>query len=188
MKRAKWPLLLFVCATVPAGAQNPIGETDFLLSKHKAGRLTIGMSVDEVFEVYSRDDIDLVDLNLEGGFTPALEIYIEGGHDNGPSLQAEYTLKDWWVIWRITVPDDRFRTEEGIGVGSTMGDIREHYKVSQAGVGEGGIGVYVAELEMGFGLAIDLMDLPDGWQKAGDPDKIPDSTVINSVGVHRWGY
>jgi hypothetical protein len=188
MKITNWLVLIIISSRFLYAGEGQAADENYLLSKHKAGDLSIGMAVDDVFRAYDRDRVKLVDLNLEGGFSPALEIYIDGSQGDKPSMKAEITLKDWWVIWRISVLDKRFKTTDGIGIGSTLGDIRSLYTGLRGGTGEGSVSVYVRELEMGFGLGIDLMDLPDEWFKTSNQELIPDSIKVVRVGIHMWGY
>ncbi len=188
MKITNWFVLILISSRFLYAGEGQAVDENFLLSKHKAGDLSIGMAVDGVFRAYDRDRVKLVDLNLEGGFTPAFEIYIDGSPGNKPSMEVEITIKDSWVIYRISVLDKRFKTTDGIGIGSTLGDIRSLYTRLQGGTGEGRVSVYVQELEMSFGLGIDVMDLPNEWYKASDQEIIPDSIKIVRVGIHMWGY
>jgi len=92
-----------------------------------------------------------VDLQLEGMPTPALEIRLGNLSAARASLTAELFPPAENRVWRVNVFDRRFRTAEGLGIGSTLGQIRAHHKVRIL-VGEGGVGAYVAELQMNFGF------------------------------------
>jgi hypothetical protein len=72
MKRRLLSLLILV--PVVAAAQSP----DFTLSTGRAGLFEIGAAVDDVYQVVDRRRVRLVDLFLEGLFTPALEINLVG--------------------------------------------------------------------------------------------------------------
>ncbi len=102
----------------------------FLLESGKAGPFELGASVDEIYSLVGRDHVRLVDLFMEGMFTPALEIQVPGSN-TGPSIIA--LIREWpcrrFSVWSIEVRDPRFRTREGLGVGSALGELRRRYKV-----------------------------------------------------------
>jgi len=152
---------------------------DFLLSKHKAGRIEVEMPVDALYTKYDRKLTKLVDLYLEGMFTPALEIYLNEYEKKKPSLVAEIGWRKNWIIRRINVYDERFKTDKGIGVGSMLGDIRKSYKVDWIKPGEGPIFARVKEIGMSF--ALDIVKVPREWHKTRDPNLIPDSVKVVSI-------
>ena len=162
-----------------------VGETktaqNFLLSKNTVGPTKTGSSVDALFRRYGRDAIQLVDLRLEGSFTPALQVYINGKQRDDPAFVAEF---EWsrqvgWGIYRIEVLDLRFKTSRGIGIGSTLGELRLHYKIEFIASGEGSTFAFVPELGMSFSLDIDA--IPSEWYKSHDDALVPDSAKIVSV-------
>ena len=173
--------LMFLCVSLFAAKS--FAQEDFLLYEHNCGMLTIGMAADDLYRYYNRDNIKLVDLNYEGHFTPAFEIHIDGNSSHDASLHALIDKKDWWIIDRIIVFDERFVTVKGIRVGSNMGEVRKNYAITTAGTGEGNISIYIDEIKMSFCLEIDLIDLPRGWQNTNEENSIPDSTKIKWIGL-----
>jgi hypothetical protein len=71
-------------------------------------------------------------------------------------------------IGRVRVFDPRFKTSDGLGVGSTLGQVRAHHRV-QVGFGAGSVYGYVQELPMSFDFG--------GWPSSD----LPDSAVVKSV-------
>ena len=79
MKKLK--MLIFILLLFPvllSAEEKSKGNNDFLLSKHKVGSIEAGMPVGALYAVYDRELTRLVDLYLEGMFSPALEIYLKG--------------------------------------------------------------------------------------------------------------
>ena len=184
MRYLKLLLCLLLLVPILVGAEKRDNKNDFLLSKHKVGRLEVGTTVDGLYTKYDRKITKLIDLNLEGMFSPALEIYLNGSEKrHKPSLVAEILWRQGdWVIYRINVYDKRFKTDKGIGVGSTLGDIRKSYEVDWIRFGEGTLYARVAELRMSF--ALDFYRVSAQWYKTRDQNLIPNNAKVESVLVN----
>jgi hypothetical protein len=106
-------------------------SAEFRLAAGRAGGVEIGLPVDDLYRLVGRENTRLVDLFNEGMFQPALEIRLPGSPVT-PAIIVP--VREWpcieWSVQGIEVRDPRFRTAAGIGVGSTLADIRRHYKVA----------------------------------------------------------
>lgn len=150
---------------------------EFFLSKGRAGPINTGMEVDTLYAKIGRKFTKLVDLQSEGFFVPALEIYLKKDEKSKPSLVA--IIGPNFVITHIHVYDPRFKTEKGIGVGSTLGEIRKNYKVDSIGFGEGPLCARVNEIGMTF--ALDFWKVSHEWDKTRNQALIPDSAKVTSI-------
>lgn len=131
-----WRLLAFSCSAAAftaaaTGHQVSRQSAEFLLAAGKAGRIEIGLPVDDLYRIVGRENTRLVDLFPEGMFQPALEIRLPGA----PVAPAVIVpIREWpcvvWSIQGIDVRDPRFRTAKGIGVGSTLADVQKQYEVT----------------------------------------------------------
>lgn len=149
----------------------------YLLSKGKAGPISSGMTVDELYAKVGRTNTKLVDLQLEGFFSPAIELYLNPNQRTKPSLVAEITGQySTFRIDRVTINDPRFKTVNGIGIGSTLGEIRHNYKVDWIGFCEGPLCARVEQLGMTF--ALDFAHPPRKWYKTNNPALIPNSAKV----------
>jgi hypothetical protein len=147
-------------APVSAYRTGQAPSVDFLLSDGRAGAIEIGMSVDEVFQRVGREHVRLVDLFKEGMFSPAIEIDVSGG-SVAPAIIADIRESPCpgFSMSGIDVRDRNFRTREGLGVGSTLGELRRFYNVELSHAeGESAI---VPALKMSFAL-----DSPGGADNA----------------------
>ncbi|MBN1293202.1 MAG: hypothetical protein JXB48_15295 [Candidatus Latescibacteria bacterium] len=159
-------------------AGTPYKTNEFLLQKHNAGSLKIGMTVDELFTIYGLRDTDLVDLYIEGSFTPAIEIYLQTGDNRKPSLVAEFR-GDRHRIWLININDKRFKTDKGIGIGSSLGDVRKAYTVNRIDWGERGFFARVDDVRMT--VIFDNLVPPPEWYEEKNPDLMPDDAIISTI-------
>ncbi len=69
-------LILILFFPIFLQADNTEIENKFLLQKQKAGNIEIGETIDQLYKQYGRNSTKLVDLYLEGMFSPAIEIYL----------------------------------------------------------------------------------------------------------------
>ena len=123
----------------------------FLLSPGRAGQIEVGMPVDDLYRIVGRDQVRLVDLFSEGMFTPAIEIRLAGA-SAAPAMIAP--IREWpcgvYALSAVDVWDQRFRTAEGIGAGSTLGDLRQRYETRLSD--EEGPHAWVESIQMNFRL------------------------------------
>lgn len=89
------------------------------------------------------------------------------------------------AVSRLIVADSAFRTERSLGVGNTVGQLREAYGRLCGAVGEGTVAVWLAGLpNVSFGLDTRLSDLPgSGSRLSDDSSMIPDTARVTGLWV-----
>jgi hypothetical protein len=161
---------------------------DFLLDRHRAGKIVIGMPETAIYNVYPREITRKVDLQLEGTPTPAIQVFLTKDQTT-PSLIIRLDGPQAGV-YGIDVRDARFKTREGIGVGSSLGQLRKTRRRLFISDGEGAIFAAVEDLGMSFSLLLDSQSERAYYATRRryarrDNPSIPDATKIGSVWVYR---
>ena len=166
-------------ATVLLLASSPgaTRQDQMVVERGRVGPVAIGEMASAIYDKF-RDRATLVDLKLEGMLSPALEIKLFG-QQIVPSIIAEIgPAKNLLVVTRISVVDTSLRTKEGIGVGSTYGELRARYSIDWVASGEGRFFARVEALGMSFEL--DTSGRPSLWQ-VRDPNQVPNDIKVKSI-------
>ena len=121
-----YAFLLVVATSNPLLRPQAASSEEWLVKGNEVGQFYVGMSVDRAKNLLGVERADVVDLNLEGFFSPAMVILSAQGRR---SLVAELELSDThqWIFYRIQVYDPRYRTSRGVHVGSSYAQLEKEY-------------------------------------------------------------
>jgi len=150
-------------------------ESLYTLKPGIAGVFVVGSSEHDTFEaslVYSNGTIEEIELMAEGMAYPALKMDFE---DSG-SILLELSDTDRTVC-RIDIDSPLFKTEEGVGIGSTYSDLLNNYSFDGISWGDGGDPLVIVE-EAGMSF---LLEPGDWWQMGEVQGEIPGDTEISSI-------
>jgi hypothetical protein len=136
MRRVNLMFALAIAATLPtASSRDTYAENiSTLITGKSLGGVTIGMTAHDVVRMFGRHRVVEVDLQLEALPTPALNVLGPAGEE-----LATAELNRAGYVYRISTHDPRFRTREGIRVGSSMRQVVSRYGRPEVLVGEGAV-------------------------------------------------
>jgi hypothetical protein len=177
-----FPTLLLLGATALRMLDTALpAQSGNLIDKHKVGEVTIGFSADDLYDSLPAERRRLVDLRHEGHLSPALELTLaRATRPFGVIAELGCQERQGLVVTRLMVIDPAFRTEKGLGVGSTVGELRAAYALGSFSTEEGSAGVVVEALSATFVLdqrGIDLTRFRTG-------NALPESVKV--IGVLLW--
>lgn len=163
------PMRTWIAALAIAWQAAAPSQSTPVVERSRVGSVAIGATADSVYQEF-RDRARLVDLKLEGHLSPALELRL-GTLQVVPSIVAEISpVENRLVVTRIRVIDPSIRTRDGIGVGSTYGELRSKYRVDGVGSGEGS---FIARVEsLGISFELDSSGSTPLW-RVRDPAAVP---------------
>jgi hypothetical protein len=144
-------------------------STDWLITKSQVGPIRVGMAVNTMRKTVPAEILKEVPITREGRGYRAYEIRSNASAAQ-PSLLVEETCEPICKVWRIHVQDTAFKTKEGLGVGSTLAEVKKYYNISYLGGGETEIVAVSDEAKLTFML--DVSKVP--------PAKVPRLNVKNT--------
>jgi len=178
---------LIACNTKPvvdkAKISNDSIKTTILSSKTNfiTNNSVDGVAIEEnikefIAEVEKRYTVKKEKMQLEGDSYDIYNVYDKG--------QKIYSIEPYFDkpdnIDRIWIYGKEFKTEKGIGVGSTLADIKSKYHIDSISTeGEGGLQILVKEISVAF--IMDNSKLPKDWWEKENKEEIPENLPIEKI-------
>lgn len=155
----------------------------FLIQKDKIGVLEKVYTLKQIDSIFANDSIvKRVAGDEFAGINNDIEVYEKGGQ-HLLSLSPSEPLDDNATINIVTINDERFKTDKGIGLNSTFKDFTNHYEVSKIDRILNNINIEFKNQD--FYITISVDELPGAYKfdltKTVELASIPDEAKIKSL-------
>jgi hypothetical protein len=150
---------------------------EFAISKERAGNLTIDMPINNIFSYYNKANISKSVYTSEGQKYEAY--FIKTSRDTSRYLRIDPICSDSCKIWRIKVSDKRYKTRSGLGIGSSVGEIKSYHFIDWVGNTPDGPAFGLERL--GIIFLIDSTGLSPSMRKDMDLENLADSTKVTGI-------
>lgn len=183
-------LILAACGSNTATPDPVDPEESFLIARNQVGPVERGMTIKQLRALLPEDRMKKLASREELSSETADNYYIYGDSTQllfiiSPQRKNDETSR----ISRVIVKDNRFVTRSGIGLQSTVGEIRNAYPESKIVPAVDDIVLYIRELDANF--VIDDSNLSPGiWNSTTgeiEIDSIPPTTAVTDLSVI-WTY
>ncbi|GBG55292.1 hypothetical protein SPFL3102_00718 [Sporomusaceae bacterium FL31] len=159
-------------------SEQPVKEPqpEFVLANDKAGYMQIGQSIESLYKLYNKRASSISTVSTP---YPEVNIYLDGR--STPSLSGSVSIRNQGklqLIDGIRIDDERFRTADGIGINSTLGELRRANAFKEIKHIEQSL--YAVSTGMAFELAVSLEHIAD-WLTTGSSSSLPDDIKIQSI-------
>src|SRR3990167_1458366 len=165
--------LLFIISLMLSSFFNFVLATDLDISNGRLGSIKVGESISSIYKVFNKDMTRKTDLLLEGDPSPAIEVFLSKKEKNERSPALVFEEHPEGKIWRINVLTNKFKTKDGLGIGSRLGDLKKFYK-GKIVTGEGNIVFVSSSTAQSFLLNYDEL-------KYLKSKKVPNSVKVKSI-------
>lgn len=150
----------------------------FRLAPNQAGPVRIGMPVEELEAAVPVEMLVEKEINREGQLYTVYEV-LNDSYSQETGLVAEPRCDPACRIYRIEVRDRKYQTEDGLGIGSTYGAVRQALPIAYASAAEGNL-VAVSE-EAGMSFLLDQSAFSGEELRNMKKGNIPDSTQVTGI-------
>jgi hypothetical protein len=160
-----------------AGGQNapiptiPAAGSRYRVGPGQVGAIKTGMPTADLKQVIPASQLRETSIHQEGQAYKAYEVNLHGG-----GVLVEEICAPACRVWRIQVRNPAYRTAEGLGVGSSLGEVKEHYPISFLGSGETEIVAVSNQKKITFML--DVSHLPPQQVPWLNLQNTPDSVKV----------
>ncbi len=104
-------------------------DTTFLISKDRVGKLVRSGRVVDIDSIFRADSVVKEESTISlGTFPPRINIYEKGGNQ---LLSLTPNKDSIPTVGQVRIYDERYLTEEGIGLKSTFKDIKNSYSIKK---------------------------------------------------------
>jgi len=173
--------LLSLCAVLLLTYCTPDRQDPFLVGKDRVGKLLKTHRVSQLDSIYQQDSLVRDTTSPSIGRIRQIDVYEQGGKH---LLTLTPSMDSLETIDNIRIWDPRFKTEAGIGLESTFGEIEKAYQIRKVVSSLNNILILVREHPVYF--TISREELPAALRYTNTPIEavqIPDNAPVKYMMV-----
>lgn len=158
-------------------------DTIFLVNKEQVGKLFRNSTVRELDSIFSGDSLVTDSIKTRLGSSPGrIKVFEKGGKQLLTLTPSADSLNR---IESIRILDPRFTTAEGVGLGSTFGEIRKHYPIRKIVTSLNNVVVFIKGQDFYFTISRDQLpaSLRYSTELKVEEVQIPDQAKIKYLMV-----
>ncbi len=130
-------------------------DTEFLVNKEQVGKLFRSSTVRDLDSIFSGDSLVTDSIKTRLGSSPGrIKVFEKGGKQLLTLTPSADSLRR---IESIRILDPRFTTAEGVGLGSTFGEIRKHYPIRKIVTSLNNVVVFIKGQDYYFTISRDQL-------------------------------
>ncbi|MEI6765777.1 MAG: hypothetical protein WCM76_09060 [Bacteroidota bacterium] len=153
-------------------------DSVYLICEGHVGKIEINMDVANLEKLFRKENIEEKNVSNEGIDSKMYYITVDGKPD---ALIIEPICTDICEVSRIFIHSTKYKTKDGIGVGSTFGELKKVYTIqSLTGNEDGGIFVYAEQLSQ-IAFEVKPADLKTHPGKVHTVLEVPDNTPVSMI-------
>ncbi|WP_021166582.1 Ankyrin repeat protein [Sporomusa ovata DSM 2662] len=161
-----------------AAMAGPPGQ--FTLATAYAGNIGVGKSVAPLYQEFGEQAVTDGEAYLSGRIYPVLRAYNQSTGSLSLIIFFAQGKENEKIVTAIHVFDERYRTGNGIGVGTTLGELRRASGVSSIQYTDS-LYAITRDGKMRYELDISADSLPIDWLNGGDSSSLPADMKIKSI-------
>lgn len=146
-----------------------------LIKTGSVGEIKIGDVVEKVYSLVGKENSKLIDLYLEGDFSPA--VHVKSNNKGYVNFELDCN-----TVFRITITDIDYKTLEGISVGSKVADIQSKYLDYSLDLENGKYFIFLNKLNIALTLnTSQLLEAKFNFRDKYDIESLPKEVEVVSI-------
>jgi hypothetical protein len=153
-------------------------DSTWVIGVGHIGKITINMNEQKLNKIFSSEQIKKENTSDNGDSYALISISLKG--DTKTAFELETMCIDICIVSRVSLYSDKYKTVKGVGIGSTVADLKKNYNLLTVKGSEKGFMIFVDELpQTAFVVKVPGLRAVD--EKSYKITEIPDATKIESV-------
>jgi hypothetical protein len=173
---------IFLCLSILACTLSGFGQrysdSTWIIGNGHIGKVCINMEESKIKAIFPPAQIQSSTKSSEGDEYSVINISFPD--ESKPALQLETMCMDVCLVSRMEAYSPKYKTVKGIGVGSTIGELKQAHVISSAVGGEKGIMIYTEDFDQ-TAFVINVPKLKATPGQPVDKKTLPDDAKIQWI-------